>query len=145
MFAGHTDVVPPGDEAAWTHPPFSAAIAHGEMYGRGAVDMKGGIACFVAAVARHIDKHGALKGSVSFLVTGDEEGPAINGTVKLLDWAAAKGEVWDAAIVGEPTNPEQLGDMIKIGRRGSLSGVITVNGRQGHSAYPHLADNPLAG
>ena len=86
-----------------------------------------------------------IKGSVSFLVTGDEEGPAINGTVKLLDWAASKGEVWDAAIVGEPTNPEALGDMIKIGRRGSLSGVITVNGRQGHSAYPHLADNPLSG
>ncbi len=115
------------------------------MYGRGAVDMKGGIACFAAAVARHIDRHGTFKGSISFLITGDEEGPSINGTVKLLDWAAAKGEVWDAAIVGEPTNPEQLGDMIKIGRRGSLSGVITVNGRQGHSAYPHLADNPVRG
>jgi succinyl-diaminopimelate desuccinylase len=138
-------VVPPGDEAAWTHPPFSAAISRGEMYGRGAVDMKGGIACFAAAVARHIDKNGALKGSISFLITGDEEGPAINGTVKLLGWAAAKGEVWDAAIVGEPTNPDALGDMIKIGRRGSLSGIITVNGRQGHSAYPHLADNPLGG
>ena len=145
MFAGHTDVVPAGDEAAWTHPPFAAEIAHGQMYGRGAVDMKGGIACFAAAVARHIEKRGALKGSVSFLITGDEEGPSINGTAKLLDWAAAKGEVWDAAIVGEPTNPEQLGDMIKVGRRGSLSGVITVNGRQGHSAYPHLADNPLRG
>jgi len=145
MFAGHTDVVPTGDEAAWTHPPFAAEIAHGHMYGRGAVDMKGGIACFAAAVARHVEKHGALKGSVSFLITGDEEGPSINGTAKLLDWAAAKGEVWDAAIVGEPTNPEQLGDMIKVGRRGSLSGVITVNGRQGHSAYPHLADNPLRG
>jgi succinyl-diaminopimelate desuccinylase len=145
MFAGHTDVVPPGDETAWTHPPFSATISRGEMYGRGAVDMKGGIACFTAAVARHIDRHGSIKGSVSFLITGDEEGPAINGTVKLLDWAAAKGEAWDAAIVGEPTNPEQLGDMIKIGRRGSLSGIITVNGRQGHSAYPHLADNPLSG
>ena len=145
MFAGHTDVVPPGDEAAWTHPPFSAAIARGEMYGRGAVDMKGGIACFAAAVARHIERHGAIKGSVSFLVTGDEEGPSINGSAKLLQWAAGKGEAWDAAIVGEPTNPEALGDMIKIGRRGSLSGIITVNGRQGHSAYPHLADNPLGG
>ena len=145
MFAGHTDVVPVGDEAAWTHPPFSAAIHKGEMYGRGAVDMKGGIACFIAAAARHIAAKGGLNGSLSLLITGDEEGPAINGTTKLLDWAAAKGETWDASIVGEPTNPDALGDMIKIGRRGSLSGVITVNGRQGHAAYPHLADNPVRG
>ncbi len=145
MFAGHTDVVPVGDEAAWTHPPFSAAIANGEMYGRGAVDMKGGIACFIAALARHIAEKGAPKGSVSLLITGDEEGPSINGTVKLLEWAAAKGETWDASIVGEPTNPNVLGDMIKIGRRGSLSGTVTVNGRQGHVAYPHLADNPVRG
>lgn len=145
MFAGHTDVVPVGDEASWTHPPFAAEIANGEMFGRGAVDMKGGIACFLAAVARHIAEHGKLKGSVSFLITGDEEGPAINGTVKLLDWAAKRGETWDAAIVGEPTNPDALGDMIKIGRRGSLSGIVTVNGRQGHAAYPHLADNPVRG
>jgi len=145
MFAGHTDVVPVGDEAAWKHPPFSAAIDDGEMYGRGAVDMKGGIACFVAALARHIETHGKPKGSVSLLITGDEEGPAINGTTKLLDWAVAKGEKWDAAIVGEPTNPEKLGDMIKIGRRGSLSGTVVVNGRQGHAAYPHLADNPVRG
>ena len=99
MFAGHTDVVPPGDEADWTHPPFSAAVADGFMYGRGAVDMKGGIACFVAALARHVEAQGAPKGSVSLLVTGDEEGPAVNGTVKLLEWAAARGESWDAAIV----------------------------------------------
>ena len=145
MFAGHTDVVPVGDEAAWTHPPFSAAIHKGEMYGRGAVDMKGGIACFIAAAARHIAAKGGLNGSLSLLITGDEEGPAINGTTKLLDWAAAKGETWDASIVGEPTNPDALGDMIKIGRRGSVSGVITVNGRQGHAAYPHLADNPVRG
>jgi succinyl-diaminopimelate desuccinylase len=145
MFAGHTDVVPPGDEGAWTHPPFAAEIEGGFLYGRGAVDMKGGIACFVAAVARHIAEHGRPKGSISLLITGDEEGPAINGTVKLLDWAAAKGETWDAAIVGEPTNPSALGDMIKIGRRGSLSGTITVHGRQGHVAYPHLADNPVPG
>ncbi|MFD9901324.1 succinyl-diaminopimelate desuccinylase [Mesorhizobium sp. UC22_110] len=145
MFAGHTDVVPVGDEAAWTHPPFSAAIANGEMYGRGAVDMKGGIACFIAALARHIAAKGAPKGSVSLLITGDEEGPSINGTVKLLEWATAKGEKWDASIVGEPTNPNVLGDMIKIGRRGSLSGTVTVNGRQGHVAYPHLADNPVRG
>ncbi|MEX0344796.1 MAG: succinyl-diaminopimelate desuccinylase [Rhizobiaceae bacterium] len=145
MFAGHTDVVPPGDEAAWTHPPFAAEIDGGEMFGRGTVDMKGGIACFVAAVARHVEEGAALPGSISLLVTGDEEGPAINGTVKLLQWAAEKGETWDAAIVGEPTNPEQLGDMIKIGRRGSLSGTITVHGKQGHVAYPHLADNPIRG
>ena len=145
MFAGHTDVVPPGDLADWTHPPFSAAVAGGEMYGRGAVDMKGGIACFLAAVARHVGEKGPLKGSVSFLITGDEEGPSVNGTSKLLEWAAAKGETWDAAIVGEPTNPGALGDMIKIGRRGSVSGRITVHGRQGHAAYPHLAENPVRG
>ncbi len=145
MFAGHTDVVPVGDEAAWTHPPFAAAVKDGEMYGRGAVDMKGGIACFVAAVARHVANKGSIRGSLSLLITGDEEGPAINGTTKLLDWAAAKGECWDAAIVGEPTNPDVLGDMIKIGRRGSLSGSVTVLGRQGHVAYPHLADNPVPG
>ncbi|MDQ0318745.1 succinyl-diaminopimelate desuccinylase [Pararhizobium capsulatum DSM 1112] len=145
LFAGHTDVVPVGNEADWSRPPFAADIADGEMYGRGAVDMKGGIACFVAAVARHIEKNGAPKGSISFLITGDEEGPAINGTTKLLEWAADKGERWDACLVGEPTNPDQLGDMIKIGRRGSLSGKITVHGVQGHAAYPHLADNPVRG
>ncbi len=145
MFAGHVDVVPPGDETAWKHPPFSAAVDAGEMWGRGAVDMKGGIACFVAALARHRAKHGPLPGSVSLLITGDEEGPSINGTVKLLDWAAARGETWDAAIVGEPTNVDAMGDTIKIGRRGSVSGVITVHGVQGHAAYPHLADNPVRG
>jgi succinyl-diaminopimelate desuccinylase len=145
MFAGHTDVVPVGDEASWTYPPFSAAIHNGEMYGRGAVDMKGGIACFTAAVARQLEKNSDLKGSISFLITGDEEGPSINGTGKLLEWAKAKGESWDASIVGEPTNPDKLGDMIKIGRRGSLSGTIIVHGVQGHVAYPHLADNPARG
>jgi succinyl-diaminopimelate desuccinylase len=143
MFAGHTDVVPVGDEAAWTHPPFGAEVVDGIMYGRGAVDMKGGIACFVAAVARHIEAYGAPEGSISFLITGDEEGPGINGTIKLLQWAHGKGERWDACLVGEPTNPDQLGDMIKIGRRGSVSGKVTVQGVQGHVAYPHLADNPL--
>lgn len=145
MFAGHTDVVPVGDEAAWTHPPFAAEIANGELFGRGAVDMKGGIACFAAAVARHVEKHGAPKGSISFLITGDEEGPSINGTIKLLQWAAERGETWEACVVGEPTNPNTLGDMIKIGRRGSLSGKIIVHGVQGHAAYPHLADNPVRG
>jgi succinyl-diaminopimelate desuccinylase len=149
MFAGHTDVVPIGDEASWSHPPFAAEIVGGEMFGRGAVDMKGGIACFVAAVARHIEMHGApptgIKGSISLLITGDEEGPSVNGTEKLLKWAAEKGERWDACLVGEPTNPDALGDMIKIGRRGSVSGKVTVNGVQGHAAYPHLADNPVRG
>lgn len=145
MFAGHTDVVPVGDAGAWSQDPFAAAIVDGQMYGRGAVDMKGGIACFVSAIARLIERRGAPQGSVSLLITGDEEGPAINGTEKLLAHAAAKGESWDAAVVGEPTNPDQLGDMIKIGRRGSLSGTLTVRGVQGHVAYPHLADNPLRG
>ncbi|MCU0832275.1 MAG: succinyl-diaminopimelate desuccinylase [Rhizobiaceae bacterium] len=145
MFAGHTDVVPEGDTARWTHGPFDGAIVDGTLYGRGAVDMKGGIACFIAALAR-LDAAGVtLPGAVSLLITGDEEGPAINGTVKLLDWAAKRGERWDASLVGEPTNPDALGDMIKIGRRGSLSGVLTVEGRQGHVAYPHLADNPARG
>ncbi|MET3662159.1 succinyl-diaminopimelate desuccinylase [Aquamicrobium ahrensii] len=145
MFAGHTDVVPVGDEKAWTHPPFAAEIANGVMYGRGAVDMKGGIACFVAALARHVEATGGPKGSVSLLITGDEEGPAVNGSVKLLEWATARGERWDACLLGEPTNPDRLGDMIKVGRRGSLSGAVTVLGRQGHVAYPHLADNPMRG
>ena len=143
MFAGHTDVVPVGDEAAWRHAPFGAEIRDGILYGRGAVDMKGGIACFVAAVARHVEKHGSPKGNISFLITGDEEGPAVNGTIKLLQWAHDKGERWDACLVGEPTNPDHLGDMIKIGRRGSVSGTVTVHGVQGHVAYPHLADNSV--
>jgi succinyl-diaminopimelate desuccinylase len=145
MFAGHTDVVPPGDEARWSHPPFSGAIADGYLYGRGAVDMKGGIACFTAALARYCERHGKPAGSVSFLITGDEEGPSINGTDKLLAWAKARGENWDAAIVGEPSNPGHVGEAIKNGRRGSLSGRIVVEGVQGHSAYPHLADNPVNG
>ncbi|OQP84925.1 succinyl-diaminopimelate desuccinylase [Rhizobium rhizosphaerae] len=145
MFAGHTDVVPPGDAALWRHPPFSATIEDGMLHGRGAVDMKGGIACFVAAIARLLAEGRKLPGSVSLLITGDEEGPAINGTPKLLNWAVARGERWDACLVGEPTNPDRLGDMIKIGRRGSLSGIVTVTGVQGHAAYPHLADNPVRG
>ena len=141
-FAGHTDVVPVGDEKAWNFPPFEGAIKDDKLYGRGAVDMKGGIACFIAAVARYLEKN-PLEGSLSLLITNDEEGPGINGTIKLLKWAADKGETWDAAIVGEPTNPNHLGDMIKIGRRGSLSGIITVTGHQGHVAYPERAANPL--
>jgi succinyl-diaminopimelate desuccinylase len=145
MFAGHVDVVPPGNEADWLHPPFSGDIEDGVLYGRGAVDMKGGIAAFVAALARHVAAFGNPPGSVCLLITGDEEGPSVNGTSKLLEWAARRGERWDAAIVGEPTSQADVGDVIKVGRRGSLSGRITVNGVQGHSAYPHLADNPVYG
>ncbi|QLF69230.1 succinyl-diaminopimelate desuccinylase [Peteryoungia desertarenae] len=143
MFAGHSDVVPVGAASDWTVEPFSGEVRDGMLYGRGAVDMKGGIACFIAAYARLVAKSGAPDGSVSLLITGDEEGPAINGTIKLLQWAAERGERWDACLVGEPTNPDELGDMIKIGRRGSISGFVTVHGVQGHVAYPHLADNPL--
>lgn len=141
-FAGHTDVVPPGNADAWRHPPFSGAIEDGVLFGRGAVDMKGGIAAFVAAAARFLDARQGFDGSVSLIITGDEEGPAVNGTIKLMQWCKERGEIFDACIVGEPTNPERLGDAIKIGRRGSLSGTITVTGKQGHVAYPHLADNP---
>jgi succinyl-diaminopimelate desuccinylase len=144
VFAGHTDVVPPGDEAKWTHPPFCADIADGVLYGRGAVDMKGAVACAVAAAFDYLaGKATAQKGSISFLITGDEEGVAVNGTVKLLQWAAARGETFDHCVLGEPTNPAALGDMIKIGRRGSLNGTLIVSGTQGHVAYPHLADNPI--
>src|SRR5256714_14950901 len=145
MLAGHTDVVPPGDESKWTHPPFVAEIADGLLYGRGAVDMKGGIACKLAAALDYVAAHGKPKGSLSFLITGDEEGIAVNGTVKLLQWAAARGEKFDHCILGEPTNPEKLGDMIKIGRRGSQNGTLIVTGTQGHVAYPELADNPVRG
>ena len=144
MFAGHTDVVPPGDAAAWTHPPFAADVADGTLFGRGAADMKGAIACKVAAVLDYLAA-GKPKGAISFLVTGDEEGLAVNGTVKLLAWAAARGEKFDHCILGEPTNPNALGDMIKIGRRGSLNGSLIVTGTQGHVAYPALADNPVRG
>lgn len=141
-FAGHTDVVPPGNEKAWTLPPFSAEIRDGLLYGRGAVDMKGAVACFVAAVARHLAK-GQPSGSISLLITGDEEGPSINGTMKVLDWLKERGEGLDACIVGEPSNPQALGDEIKIGRRGSVNGDLVVSGKQGHAAYPHMADNPV--
>ncbi|WP_439573434.1 succinyl-diaminopimelate desuccinylase [Phreatobacter sp.] len=144
VFAGHTDVVPPGDEAAWRSPPFAASTEDGVMTGRGAVDMKGGIACFVAAALDHLAAHsGEPKGSIGFLITGDEEGPSVNGTVKLLEWAHARGERFDHCIVGEPTNRSALGDMVKIGRRGSLSATVTVEGRQGHVAYPQKAANPI--
>ena len=144
MLTGHTDVVPPGDEAKWTHPPFASEIVGGVLYGRGAVDMKGAIACKMAAALDYLSSNGGKpKGSVSFLITGDEEGIAVNGTVKLLRWAAERGEKFDHAILGEPTNPQQLGDMMKIGRRGSQNGTLVVTGTQGHVAYPELADNPV--
>jgi succinyl-diaminopimelate desuccinylase len=145
MFAGHTDVVPPGEEAAWTHPPFAGEVADGRLFGRGAVDMKGAIACYLAAALDHLAAAGASKGSLSFLITGDEEGDAVNGTIKLLKWAAARGERFDHCIVGEPSNPAALGDAVKIGRRGSLNGTLVVSGKQGHVAFPHLADNPIRG
>jgi succinyl-diaminopimelate desuccinylase len=145
LFAGHTDVVPPGDPARWRHDPFAAEIDGGELYGRGAVDMKGGIACMVAAALRFVAERPDVPGSIGFLITGDEEGPAVNGTVKLLHWAHDRGERFDHCILGEPTNPERLGDMVKIGRRGSLTGRLVVHGKQGHVAYPHLADNPIRG
>lgn len=143
VFAGHTDVVPPGDAGAWRFPPFSGEVADGRVWGRGACDMKGGVAAAVAAALDHAGRHGASRGSVSFLITGDEEGPAVNGTAKLLGWARARGERFDACVLGEPTNPARLGEMVKIGRRGSLTGELTAEGRQGHVAYPHLADNPI--
>jgi succinyl-diaminopimelate desuccinylase len=142
-FAGHTDVVPLGDEKAWKRPPFGAEI-HGEfLYGRGAVDMKGAIACFIAAVARYTATGGKISGSISLLITGDEEGPSINGTAKMLETLAARAEKLDACVVGEPSNPNALGDEIKIGRRGSLNGELVVHGKQGHAAYPHKAENPV--
>ena len=144
LFAGHTDVVPPGNAADWRFDPFSGEIADGQIWGRGAADMKGGVAASVAAALAWLEKHGVPeKGSIGFLITGDEEGPAVNGTVKLLDWLRDRGETFDHCILGEPTNPDALGDMIKIGRRGSLTGRIVVHGRQGHVAYPHLAENPV--
>ncbi|CAI9119404.1 succinyl-diaminopimelate desuccinylase [Brytella acorum] len=139
-FAGHTDVVPPG--AGWTHAPFDGEIVDGRIYGRGAADMKGGIAAFVAAVA-DIVARGGLKGSISLLITGDEEGPGRHGTKDVLPWMVENGHVPDFCLVGEPTNPQAMGEVIKIGRRGSISAVITVRGVQGHVAYPHRADNPV--
>jgi succinyl-diaminopimelate desuccinylase len=146
VFAGHTDVVPPGDEAKWTHSPFAGDIAGGALYGRGAVDMKGAVACMLAAALDHLAARGGRpKGSISFLITGDEESVAVNGTVKLLTWARERGERFDHCILGEPSNATALGDTVKIGRRGSLNGTLVVTGKQGHVAYPERADNPVRG
>jgi succinyl-diaminopimelate desuccinylase len=147
-FAGHTDVVPPGDESAWSTGAFSGDVKDGYLYGRGAVDMKGGIACSVAAVLDYLRDHGGTPrddgtGSISFLITGDEEAVSVNGTVKLLKWAEQRSEIFDHCVLGEPSNQEVMGDCIKIGRRGSQSGTLIVEGRQGHVAYPHRASNPV--
>lgn len=147
-FAGHTDVVPPGDESAWSVGAFSGEVKDGFLHGRGAVDMKGGIACSVAAVLEHLAANDGKprsdgKGSISFLITGDEEDVSINGTIKLLKWAAERGEKFDHCVLGEPSNVETLGDTIKVGRRGSQSGTLYVDGVQGHVAYPHRAANPV--
>ena len=145
-FAGHTDVVPPGDKSLWSHPPFDAEIADGVLYGRGASDMKGAIACFVTAALDYSKAKGReIEGTISLLIAGDEEGPSINGTPKVLKWMEEKGLKPDHCIVGEPSNSTKLGETIKIGRRGSLNGRLKVTGQQGHVAYPHLAANPVRG
>jgi succinyl-diaminopimelate desuccinylase len=146
VFAGHTDVVPPGEEQLWSYAPFAGEVSEEVLFGRGAVDMKGAIACALAATFDYLaPQSGKPKGSISFLITGDEEGVAVNGTVKLLKWAADRGEKFDHCLLGEPSNPNALSDMIKIGRRGSLNGTLVVTGTQGHVAYPQLADNPVRG
>ncbi len=143
VIAGHTDVVPPGPEERWTRPPFSGDISGGMVHGRGACDMKGGLAAMISAAIGFVRDNPAFPGSIVFLVTGDEEGPAINGTVKLLQWAAVRGETFDHCLLGEPTNPEFMGQMIKNGRRGSLTGRLAVTGKQGHVAYPEQNVNPI--
>ena len=145
VIAGHTDVVPVGDAGAWTRDPFGGTVSDGVLHGRGACDMKGGLAAMIAAALRFRRETADAPGSIVFLVTGDEEGPAVNGTVKLLEWAHARGERFDHCLLGEPTNPATMSDMIKIGRRGSLTGRLTVHGKQGHVGYPHLAENPIRG
>ena len=142
-YAGHTDVVPPGNIKNWTVNPFKPTIKNNHLIGRGANDMKSSIACFVSAVEKFLKKNKKFNGSISFLITGDEEALAINGTKKVVDYLKKKKEKIDFCIVGEPTNPNKLGEMIKIGRRGSISGTITIFGSQGHVAYPHLSNNPI--
>ena len=143
LFAGHTDVVPPGAETAWQQPPFGAHAEDGMLWGRGAADMKGAIAAMIASVRRFLDAAGTPDGSIAFLITGDEEGPAIHGTKAVLKALEAEGEHFSHCLVGEPTNPNALGDTIKSGRRGSLNCTLTVTGRQGHVAYPERAENPI--
>ncbi len=142
-FAGHTDVVHVGDEKLWSVPPFSGKIVDGHVIGRGTADMKGNICCFVAALADYLNNYSEVKGSISLLITGDEEADSINGTERVLEWMDEKGHIPDVCLVGEPTNPDTLGQEMKIGRRGSLTGKLIVKGTQGHVAYPDRADNPL--
>ncbi len=143
VFAGHTDVVPPGPRESWTSDPFTPEVRDGMLYGRGAADMKGAIAAFVTAIEAFITAHPKHPGTIGLLITSDEEGPAVNGTVKVMDWLTARGRKIDYCLVGEPSSTKTLGDAIKNGRRGSLSGRLTVRGIQGHVAYPHLARNPI--
>ncbi|NIZ06505.1 succinyl-diaminopimelate desuccinylase [Pseudoalteromonas sp. HF66] len=142
-FAGHTDVVPTGPEKNWQHPPFSALVEDGMLHGRGAADMKGSLAAMVVATERFVAKHPDHNGSISFLITSDEEGPFINGTTRVIDTLEARGEKIDLCLVGEPSSRDELGDVVKNGRRGSLTGFLTIKGVQGHVAYPHLAQNPI--
>ncbi|MBI1194954.1 MAG: succinyl-diaminopimelate desuccinylase [Gammaproteobacteria bacterium] len=142
-FAGHTDVVPTGPEARWTHPPFAAEIVDGRLYGRGAADMKGSLAAMITACERLLTENPGFPGRIAFLITSDEEGPAVNGTRRVVDWLVENGRTIDWCLVGEPSSEKALGDTIKNGRRGSLSGTLTVRGIQGHIAYPHLARNPI--
>ena len=142
-YAGHTDVVPPGNIKDWTIDPFTPSVRKNHLIGRGANDMKSSIACFVSAVNKFLQTKSKFNGSISFLITGDEEGLAINGTKKVVDYLIKRKEKIDFCIVGEPTNPNKLGEMIKVGRRGSLTGKIEISGTQGHVAYPHLSNNPI--
>ena len=142
-FAGHVDVVPAGDEQLWSHPPFDAVIEDGKLYGRGTADMKGAVACFTAAALNHVAEGAFTEGTLSFIITCDEEGPAINGTRKLLDWMAAHGHRPNFCVLGEPSNDRRIGEAIKVGRRGSLNASLVVEGKQGHVAYQHLAENPV--
>lgn len=143
VFAGHTDVVPTGPVDKWTHPPFAAQVDQDVLFARGAADMKGSIACFMIACERFVNRYPDAAGRIGFLITSDEEGPAINGTVKVIETLEARGEKFDYCLVGEPSSSKQLGDSIKNGRRGSISGHLTIKGKQGHIAYPHLAKNPI--
>ena len=142
-FAGHTDVVPTGPEKNWQHPPFAGLIEDGLLHGRGAADMKGSLAAMIVATERFVTKHPDHKGSISFLITSDEEGPFINGTTRVIDTLEERGEKIDMCLVGEPSSRDVLGDVVKNGRRGSLTGFLTIKGVQGHVAYPHLAQNPI--
>jgi len=142
-FAGHTDVVPTGPEKNWRFPPFEPTVDNGLLYGRGTADMKGSLAAMITATEKFISANDQHKGSIAFLITSDEEGPAINGTVAVLDHLKSTGEKIDWCLVGEPSSTEKLGDIVKNGRRGSLGAVLTVHGKQGHVAYPHLAQNPI--